>query len=263
MNPWILLVGDVGISPYFASIALGLTLATFVLRREGRREGLRNRDVFDLALVVIPAGALGARLFVVFDDPQRYLDAPWRLLHPAAGWVSYGALTGLVVAVVGLARLKGIDPWRVLDVFTPAMLFGHVFARMGCLAAGCCHGRPADWPLGVEVPWAVRYYAHGSFPEPLLAVPVHPSPLYESLVVLGLFVGISRGRARRPWPGAMFLALLVGYGLTRIVLEPFRGDLERGFWLGGWVTTGQATGAALIGLALVLGAWRRWTCTRS
>ncbi len=263
MNPWIPLFGDVGISPYFALIAFGLTVGTMVLRREARREGLPVRDVFDITLAVVPLGILGARLLVVLDNPGLYFQAPWRLLHPSAGWVSYGALLGTVVAVSVGSWIKGIDPWRVLDLFAPAMPLGHAFARMGCLAAGCCHGRPADWPFGVNVPWAVRYYTHGRFPESLLAVPLHPSPLYESLAALLLFVGASRLRAHRPWPGAMFAWLMGAYGIVRIVLEVFRGDLERGIWAGGWITTAQLTGLFLVAAGLGIWRYRKATCTPS
>ncbi len=116
---------------------------------------------------------------------------------------------------------------------------------------------------GVEVPWAVRYYEHGRFPEALLAVPLHPSPLYEALLVLALFVAVVRSRAHRPWPGAMFALFLGGYGVGRSVLELFRGDLERGFWLGGYVTTGQLVGSSMIAAAAGITVLRRRACTPS
>ena len=38
--------------------------------------------------------------------------------------------------------------WTTCDVFAPGIALGHVTGRLGCLAAGCCYGKPTD------VPWA-------------------------------------------------------------------------------------------------------------
>ena len=263
MHPWIHLGGDVTVSTYFACIALGLTLATFVLRRQAPREGLRSRDAFDAAIWVIPLGAIGARLFLLFDDPARYLNHPWDFLAPNAGWVSFGALAGLIVAVVGTCRVKQISAWSMLDAWAPAIMFGHAFARMGCLAAGCCHGRPADWPLGIPVPWSVRYVTLGRAPEDLLVVPLHPSPLYEALLAMALFNWLPRPHPGRAYAGQGFARMLMGYGVGRAVLELFRGDLERGLYLDGWVSAGQATSAIAVLMGLVIHLLRRRTCTPS
>ncbi|MCB9681718.1 MAG: prolipoprotein diacylglyceryl transferase [Alphaproteobacteria bacterium] len=263
MHPWLQLWGDVRISTYFACIAAGLSIATFVLRREARRAGLRTRDVFDVALLVMPAAFLGARLFVAFESPRAFLADPWLLLAPGVGFVFYGAFLGGAGSMVVLSLLKGLDPWRVLGAVAPAVPMGQAFARLGCLGAGCCHGRPADWPLGITVPWNVRYHTVGALPEPLLAVPLHPSPLYESLGCIGLFVGLTWLHRRERYPGEAFLGLLVGYGALRASLEPFRGDLERGFWFGDHVSTAQLTSAIVVAVALLVHLYRKRTCTPS
>ncbi|MCB9665991.1 MAG: prolipoprotein diacylglyceryl transferase [Alphaproteobacteria bacterium] len=263
MQPWLIVPGLGPLATYYACIALGLSLGVVTLAREGRREGLASRALFDTALIVVPASGLGARLFLVFADPARFLADPWLLLSPSGGFVFHGALIVGMLAVLGLGRLRGLDPWRVGDVYAPSVAMGQVFARLGCLGAGCCHGRPADWPLGVDVPWAVTYLQHGRLPEPLLAVPLHPSPIYESWMMIGLFAGLSWLRRRQRYPGQALVAFLGWYGVGRFVLEAFRGDAGRGMWLGGWMSSGQVTSVVLVGTALLLHRWRLATCTPS
>lgn len=244
-------------------IALGAALSTFVLAREIRHSELPSRPLYDIAFLALPAGFLGARLFIVFEDPARYLADPLSLFTFSGGWVFYGAFLGAAAILMGAAKLRDLDPWAAVDVFTPALPFGYAFGRLGCLGAGCCHGRPADFPLGIEVPWAVRYYRLGHVPEGLLGVGVHPSPLYESLLGLALFVWTTRVARRRLFPGQVLLTLVMGYGAGRFVLEWFRGDLERGFHLGGWVSSAQATSLVTMLLAVAYYERRRRQCIQS
>jgi phosphatidylglycerol:prolipoprotein diacylglycerol transferase len=261
VHPWITLWGDARISTYYACIALGLALATQVLAREADREGLPRATVWDLALIVLPGGAIGGRLFLASDDPQTFLRNPAMFFSPSVGWSSFGAFFGVVVAVVLLARARGVDPWRAADVFAPAFPFGLAFGRMGCLAAGCCHGRPADWPTGAPVPWSVRYYGYA--PDALWVVPLHPAPVYEAIVALLVFVVVVGARARRLVPGEMFLTLLMAYGFGRFQVEWFRGDLERGFPFDGPLSSAQVTCLVLFVLGAAGFAWRRRTCSPS
>jgi len=184
------------------------------------------------------------------------------VLSPAGGWVFYGGALGGVFAVIAWARWRGLDPWSLLDVFSVATAFGLVFGRLGCLGGGCCYGRVADWPLGAAVPWAVRYYRRGQIPEDLLSVPLHPTPLYAGVLALVLFVALSWWRRRQRFRGEVLLAFLVLYGLGRSVVELFRGDVERGLFFGGMVSTSQIVGLTS---AVIAGAWwiRMRRCTPS
>jgi len=257
VQPWLHLPGGVDLPTYLTLISIGLALATFVVHREAVRADLPVRAVFDVALVLIPAALLFGRIFPVFQDPVTWLADPHRLLFEG-GFTFYGSFLGASAALYLASRWRGLAPLAVLDVFAVAMPFGIPWGRLGCLGAGCCHGRPADWPLGIEVPWSVRYYAVGRFPEALLAVPVHPTPVYDAVGGLGLFIALTRLHTRRPPPGAVFAALLMGYAVLRSTTELFRGDLERGLYLDGLLSTAQITSVPVF----VLGALLWWRLHR-
>jgi len=242
---------------YFTSLMVGFSLATFVLRREALRRGLPPRQVLDLALWVVPLALVGARLaHLVFVDSTSWLRNPLTLLS-GGGFVFYGGAIGGVVAMLGWARWTGRSAWVYGDCLAPATAFGLAWGRLGCLGGGCCFGRPADWPLGFEVPWAVRYTRAVPIPDTLHGVALHPSPLYAAAFALALFVGLSKLAERQRFDGQVTGAFLVAYGIGRILLEATRADLNRGLYLDGWVSTSQALSAVAIAVGVARLVWPR------
>lgn len=165
---------------------------------------------------------------MLFEAPLAYWSDPWAALSLSAGWTYVGGLIGGLIGAAVLARWKAVPAPVLLDALAPAIPFGQAVARLGCLGAGCCHGRPASFPLGSEVPWSIVVDHHGAIPDELLAVPLHPAPLYLSFVNLAIFLVVSTVRDRREPPGRAVAALLVAWGVGRSLVEPFRGDA----WLG-------------------------------
>src|SRR5262249_48665327 len=114
---------------------------------------------------------------------------------------------------------------RAMDYVCQAAPAWHVFGRMGCLAAGCCYGRPAH-----DLPWAIVFRdPRALLPPELLGVPLHPSQIYDGLgdLVLALLLyffllkPIEKGKLPR---GTLCGAEFCGYAVLRFVTEPFRGD---------------------------------------
>lgn len=264
MHPWLWHGDLVRVPTYLACLATGLAAATFVARREALREGLAPEAVLDVVPWLVGAAVVGARLaHLVWVAPDLIRQDPWTALAQGyGGFVFYGGAAAGTLVLWAWARRKGWGAWRLLDVFAPATALGLVFGRLGCLGAGCCYGRPIAWPTGLEWPWGVRYFVRGTVPERWLATSLHPTPLYEASVALALFVALSAWRARRPPEGAVALGFVAAYGLARaLLLEPLRGDPERGLYLDGWVSTSQAVGLVS---ALSAGVWlgvrsRGWT----
>lgn len=255
MQPWIWLFGDVTLPTYPLAIGAAVVAATPVLLREADRSGLRRAAVLDAVLAGVVVGAIGARLFhVVVEAPGAYWRDPGAALSLSAGWTYAGGLLGGLAGAAALTWARGAPVARTLDALAPAIVFGQAIARLGCLGAGCCHGRPAAFPLGFDVPWAVTVDHPGRVPDEWLAVPLHPAPLYLSFVNLGVFLVVSAVRHRSHPDGRATAALLMAWGLGRALVEPFRGDVARGLFLDGWLSASQIVGltAAVVGAV----AWR-------
>jgi prolipoprotein diacylglyceryltransferase len=98
--------------------------------------------------------------------------------------------------------------------------------RVGCLMAGCCHGRPHAW--------GVRYselYLQDGFCEAYTGVRLFPIQIVEAVgaatLVAVCFLLVLAGRPS----GSAFLLYVAAYAVMRFVLEFFRGDDARHFWL--------------------------------
>ena len=224
-----------------ASYLLGLRLAMW----RAKRWGLDSSRVLDLGIYIIIAALVGAKLLLLVVEPGQYTRSLTDFLSLArSGGVFYGGLIlAVLVAFWSIARHK-MPFWRTCDVFAPAIALGHVTGRLGCLAAGCCYGRPTD------VPWAITFtnpLANANVGTPL-GIPLHPTQLYEAgaeLLILVLLLATER--KGRPFAGRTFWAYMFLYGVSRFVIEMYRGD-PRGTVLG--VSTSQFISLVLVPLSV-------------
>jgi phosphatidylglycerol:prolipoprotein diacylglycerol transferase len=153
------------------------------------------------------------------------------------------------------------------DTLIPSVAFGHFLGRLGCFAAGCCWGEVAHGHL----PWAARFppeslayqsFAHRPDPGAFLAadraatLPLHPVQLYESFGELALFLLLVLVvRPRKAFHGQVLASWLLAYAVLRTVVELFRGDVERGVWLG--LGAGQWTSIAIFAVGAAVWAKAR------
>jgi phosphatidylglycerol:prolipoprotein diacylglycerol transferase len=229
-----------------ASYLLGLRLAM----SRAKRWGLDANRVLDLGIYIIIAALVGAKLLLLVVDRDQFLKNPMELLSLArSGGVFYGGLILAVgVAFWYIARHR-MPFWTTCDVFAPGIALGHVTGRLGCLAAGCCFGRPTDLPWGI------------TFKNPLAAslvgtplnIRLHPTQLYEAgaelLILVLLLTTEKRGR---PFAGRTFWAYMLLYAISRYIIEFYRGD-PRGSLFG--MSTSQLISLVLVPLSLAMLVW--------
>ncbi len=264
MRPWVfryivpesvpLLGGqDLSIPSYFFFLTLGFMIATNIVIREAERAGENVRAMLDLAILILISGLVGGRLgHILFEMPGLYVEHPEYILQFWRGGLVYygGLLLSIVVAVIFCKRRK-FDFWRVADIYAPAIAFGLVFGRMGCLSAGCCYGKPADFPFGWTVPWGISFYS-GQVPADLRGIPLHPTQIYESVSSLGIYFFLVWLRRRQKFDGQIWWVFLAIYAVMRSVIEFFRFDLDRGVYLNGWLSTSQIISVILLAGSLVM-----------
>ncbi len=238
--------GPFTLHTYGVLLAIAFLTALWVASRQAKKAGLDSTRVTDMAVWVLIAGLLGAKLLLVLVDWRYFSASPRELLTLfKSGGVFYGGLLGGILVAWWYIRRHQLPGWQVLDVLAPGVIAGQAIGRLGCFAAGCCWGRPA------QVPWAVTFtdvYSARAVGTPL-DMPLHPSQIYESLAAFLIFFFLLWLAPRKKFHGQVILAYISLYSVARFVLEFWRGDPDRGTWFRGVMSTSQ-----LISIVLILGA---------
>lgn len=244
MHPILLKIGSLTIFTYGFILALAFLAAIAVAGAEARRVGLPSGRIYDLCFYGIIAALLGARLFHVLLEWPHFLAHPLDVVKLWDGGLAFqgGLLLGVITALIYIRR-QGLPAWKTLDTLALGMPLGQGIGRLGCFMAGCCYGRPTDLPWGVT-------FTH---PESLapLGVKIHPTQIYESLLVLGIFVFLYRWRFQKQVDGQLLGLYFLLAGLARFVVEFFRGDPRGPALLAGMPPTQIiALSMAVVGAAL-------------
>ena len=98
-----------GLVPWYSFlIVLGAALAIFLAVREEKRSDLPKDTVIDLALWLLPAGILGARLYYVVFSWDQFHDDPVSALYIWEGGIAiFGAvIAGFLVVVLFCRRRR-------------------------------------------------------------------------------------------------------------------------------------------------------------
>ena len=254
MHPILFSVGDWPVYSYGVLLAAAYLIGLQLGVVRARRAGVDPARIMDLGIYLIIAALVGAKLMLIAVDWEYFRAQPRELLSLVrAGGVFYGGLIAAVAVGLWLVRRYKLPPWSTADLMAPGIALGHVVGRLGCLMAGCCYGRPTD------VPWAI------TFTDPLaatnvgtpLGIPLHPTQLYDAgaeLIILGLLLFTER--KGRPFAGRTFWTYLLLYGVSRFVIEFYRGDANRGTVLAG-LSTSQFVSLLLVPASLLMLAYLR------
>jgi phosphatidylglycerol:prolipoprotein diacylglycerol transferase len=231
---------------YGALFALGAVVALFWFVRRARSLGYPHDRVFNAAFYGLVGGLVGAKLTLILVDWRYYRDNPVDVLWTfrSAGVLMGGVLVGATVFLL-YARAQGLPVLTLGDAIVAPLALAQGIGRLGCFAAGCCYGVPSRSGF-----CAVTFTNPESMiPPNFLGVPLVPTQLLQMANDLLLAVLLSVLWRRRTKPEGTILALyILLYSLTRGLIEFWRGDAERGVWLGGRVSTSQLF--CILGLAL-------------
>jgi phosphatidylglycerol:prolipoprotein diacylglycerol transferase len=236
--------GPYALHTYGVLLAAAFLVGLWVAHGQAKRAGLDANRITDMAVYVLIAGLIGAKLMLVVVDYDYYRKNPRELFSIfQSGRVFYGGLmAGLVVAFF-FARRYQLPGWATADVLAPGVVIGQCIGRLGCFAAGCCYGKTAT------VPWAVTFKDASNNVGTPVDTPLHPSQIYESLATLLIFAVLIWLAPRKKFNGQVALAYLALYSAARFGLEYYRGDPGRGFV--GPFSTSQAVAIALLTFAVI------------
>ncbi len=233
MYPLLLKFGPISIHTYGLMVALGFFAALSVVRKLAPASGLDPEQSADSAFWLLVVGFIGARALFVATQFEDFASDPLSVFKIWEGGLVFfgGPLVAIPWSIWWFRRNK-VSFWKSIDIYLPALTIAHALGRLGCLAAGCCYGRPTELPWGIHL--------HSDLVEPALrGVSLHPVQLYESTALIVFFAGLVMLHKRRKFDGQVGITYLLTYPFIRSFIETFRGDSVRGFVIDGVLSTSQ------------------------
>jgi len=224
-------IGPIAIYKFGLSIALGTLAGFWIIDREARRTKQNSDQVFNLALLVLLGGLIGARLFYILAyAPGYYLQHPLDMLKIYEGGLSiHGGIIGGILAGWWYTRRCRLNFWAMADIIVLGVILGQAIARIGCDVFGI--------PMTSSLPWGVMVEGNR----------LHPVQIYETILDLGLFLILWGKKYRLKYQGQLLIWYLFGYALIRFIIEFFR---ENPLIIG-WLTPAHITSIVLMILAII------------
>ncbi len=245
---------------YGVLVMLGSLTGAWVAAKEMERKGEDPNYLWDVVVILLPIGILGARLWYVANATlggnPYYLQNPGQTLNiPQGGLHFYGGMVFGALALYWYAKKHRLDLWLLLDSLAPAALVGQAVARPANFINQELYGQPTDLPWGIPIDAAHRLPQYSDltlFPD---STRFHPSFAYEMIwnfLAAGLIFWWFRRHPEKDKPGSAFAAWLIFAGIGRFLLEAFRPDQPRIPGTETSITRVVAALMALFGVAILL-----------
>ncbi|HZK01233.1 MAG TPA: prolipoprotein diacylglyceryl transferase [Anaerovoracaceae bacterium] len=226
---------------YGICIALGMAAGLIIAYYRAPKHNIASEKVIDLALISIPIGIIGARLYYVIFNWEYYGGDFFKIINLRSGGLAIhgGLMFGLLAAAL-FCRFWRIPPLSLLDLMAPSIALAQSIGRWGNFFNMEAHGGPTD------LPWAILINGEK----------MHPTFLYESLWCLLLFFILIIIDNQRHFQGKIFLIYGMLYSVERFLVEQLRTD---SLMLGGF-RVAQLVSAAIfiIFLLIFIYMWRRY-----
>lgn len=223
-------IGSIVITMYAFCIVTGMIIGTIVSIKEGSKLGIAKDTILDGLLYAIPLGILGARLYYVIFEWDKYFvkgDIMATILKvfkfSEGGLAITGGIIVAVIFVIVYCRIKKLNYFKIFDLLAPGLLIGQIFGRWGNFFNQEAYGgivKNVDFLYTIFPDWIIDHmYIYGEYR--------HPTFLYESLWNLFglLIIFVIRRKFNKIQIGDFLGFYLIWYGFGRSVLiEPYRTD---------------------------------------
>ncbi|MEO7555256.1 MAG: prolipoprotein diacylglyceryl transferase family protein [Acidimicrobiales bacterium] len=220
----IIAIGPLELRTFGLMVGLGVLVGSFVAARYVEAHtGVVRDETYKLATRMVVAGVIGSR--ITWDITHwSEIGNPLDLIAVWKGGLQFSG--GFIAAVgVGIPTFRTWSKavrWSNLDGYAYGLCLGLAFGRVGCTSVGEHFGSMSDFFLAVR-------YDGGSVREPVLGatklepgMTFHNTSIYELVLLVVLFAGLTFLARRRPAPGTVVGAFLLVYAVERGLLDFLR-----------------------------------------
>lgn len=185
-------------------------------------------------------GLLGAKLFHNLEYFQDLLDNPIDELFSFSGLTFFGGVVVGAIATAIFAKKKNLSIIQMGDAAVVAISIAYAVGRIGCQVSGDgCWGIENIDPQPEWLSWLPDWLWAYDYPNNILsegiaipgcelshcnvlANPVYPTPLYESLIMIVIFTVLWSLRKRIKLPGILLCLYFILAGFERFLIEQIR-----------------------------------------
>ena len=260
------------IAYYGVVIVIGMLIAMALIMYTAKRFGENPDNYYDVSLMAILIGIVGARAYYVFFAWDMYKDDILQIFNIRNGGLAiYGGIIFGALTVFVYSRVKKKSFLHMADILILGVVFGQIMGRWGNFFNREAFGEYTDGLFAMQLPVsAVRQneitqtmWEHAVTINGVEFIQVSPTFLYESLWNLGLLLILLFLIGRKRFDGQVFLTYVMGYGLGRVWIEGLRTDqlLVPGTTLPvSQLLSGTMVVAAVIGLLIQNRRYRNQGC---
>jgi prolipoprotein diacylglyceryl transferase len=205
---------------YGIILAVGVLVAVWVSEHRWRRRGYPAGGIYDIAFWVVVWGVIGARIYHVLTDYQRFDDDPWRAFQIWRGGLSiWGAVGVGFIAVIVITKRHHLDALVVADCLAVGIVLAQAIGRWGNYFNQELFGKPTTAPWALEISLEHRPLGYAQY------ATFHPTFLYESIACLAIAgLLLAAERTRRLHRGQTFALYVMLYTFVRFFFENLRID---------------------------------------
>lgn len=208
-NPIAFTIFNMDIMWYGIIITCGMVIAAVIVYLRAPRHNLSGDNMLTLAIIVVPAGVIGARAYYVLFNWDIYKGDIAHILNFRGGGLAIhgGLILGIIAGLIVCLVMKQ-HPLNVMDLCAPAVALAQAIGRWGNYFNSEAHGGLTD------LPWGVVIDGHT----------YHPTFLYESIWCFILFFILLYVDNHRKFEGQVLLLYGMLYSAERVMVESLRTD---------------------------------------
>lgn len=227
-------IGNFTIAYYGIIISIAMLIAFTIVSYFTRKQNINDDICYDVFIIVIILGIIGARAYYVLFKWDYYQIRPYEILDIRAGGLA--VFGGIILATIGIAVyciIKKINVIKILDLTMIGVAIGQAIGRYGNFFNMEAFG---DYTNNI---FAMRLRKEYLDPanitwiqslnvieeEGISYIQAHPTFFYESTLSIVLFIIlVYLINKKHKFDGQILATYLIGYGLIRTFVESFRTD---------------------------------------
>jgi phosphatidylglycerol---prolipoprotein diacylglyceryl transferase len=233
MYPELFKIGPFTVYSFGLMLGIAFVFSSYLLTKEIERLKLSSNIATEVTLLAIIFGIIGSKLFYLFENWEQFIINPIGQAFSPGGLTFYGGLILAIIAIWIYLKKHKIPFLFIADAASPSLALAYGIGRIGCHLAG-----DGDYGIPTSLPWGTNY-EHGTVPPSVMFrgseiakqypggivpdnIPLHPTPVYEFLIMLLIFWVLWRLRKKDWADGRLFMLYLILSGIERFSVEFIR-----------------------------------------